>query len=85
MDKPTDKKLHFWAGFGIAAVTSLFFGYIVGFIVAAIAGAAKELYDKVTGKGTPEAEDFAETMKGALLAIAISAAVSFVWPYVAEA
>ena len=67
-----DKKKHFVAGFIITAVISLFFGYLVGAAAAIVAGIGKGVYDKVTGKGTPEALDFVATAAGAVTAIAIS-------------
>lgn len=79
MKIPQDKKKHFVAGFAITAIVSLFFGYIIGVIVAVIAAAGKELYDKVTGTGTPELLDFVATVLGAVAAIAIS--VAFSWIY----
>jgi len=79
MNIPQDKKKHFVAGFAITAVVSLFFGYIVGAIAAVIAAAGKELYDKATGKGTPEILDFVATVLGAVAAVATSVAVSWVF------
>ena len=72
-----DKKKHFVAGFIIAAVVSLFFGYIAGAAAAIVAGIGKEVYDKVTGKGTPEVLDFLATATGASTAILISFISSF--------
>ena len=43
MKIPQDKKQHFLAGFAITAITSLFFGYIVGVVVAILAAAGKEI------------------------------------------
>ena len=74
-----DKKKHFVAGFAITAVISLFFGYIIGAAAAIIAGIGKGLYDKGTGKGTPELADFAATALGAATAVATSVAVSWVF------
>lgn len=79
MNIPQDKKKHFVAGFGITAIVSLFFGYIIGALITILAAAGKELYDKVTGKGTPELLDFVATVLGAVAAIAIS--VAFSWIY----
>lgn len=74
-----DKKKHFVAGFIIAAVVSLFFGYIAGAAAAIVAGIGKEVYDKVTGKGTPEVLDFLATATGAATAILLSVISSFFW------
>ena len=75
MNIPQDKKKHFVAGFAITAIVSLFFGYIIGVIVAVIA-AGKELYDKVTGTGTPEVLDFVATIVGAAAAVIASDVLS---------
>ena len=79
MNIPQDKKKHFVAGFAIVAVVSLFFGYIVGAVAAVIAAAGKELYDKATGKETPEILDFVATVLGAVAAVATSVAVSWIF------
>lgn len=71
-----DKKKHFVAGVAITAIVSLFFGYIIGVIVAVIAAAGKELYDKVTGTGTPEVLDFVATIAGAAAAVISSVVLS---------
>lgn len=76
MNIPQDKKKHFVAGFAITAIVSLFFGYIIGVIVAVIAAAGKELYDKVTGMGTPEVLDFVATIVGAAAAVIASVVLS---------
>lgn len=73
------KKKHFVAGFAITAIVSLFFGYIIGVLVAVIAAAGKELYDKVTGTGTPEVLDFVATIAGAAAAVIASVALSFLY------
>ena len=75
MKIPQDKKKHFVAGFAITAIVSLFFGYIIGVIVAVIA-AVKELYDKVKGTGTPEVLDFVATIAGAAAAVIASVVLS---------
>lgn len=71
-----DKKKHFIAGFLIAAVISLFFGYLIGIAAAAVAAAGKEAYDKISGKGTPELLDFIATILGAVCFTAFSVVVS---------
>ena len=79
MKIPQGKKKLFVAGFAITAIVSLFFGYIIGVIVAVIAAAGKELYDKVTGTGTPEVLDFVATIAGAAAAVIASVALSFLY------
>ncbi len=78
MNIPQDKRKHFIAGFGIAIVASLSVGYLIAVILAILAGAGKEIYDKVTGKGTPEFLDFVATVVGAIAAIATSVAATWV-------
>lgn len=78
MNISQDKSKHFIAGFGIAIIASLFVGYLIAVIVAILAGAGKEIYDKVTGKGTPEFLDFVATVVGAIAAIATSVAATWV-------
>lgn len=78
MNIPQDKSKHFIAGFVIAIIASLFVGYLIAVIVAILAGAGKEIYDKVTGKGTPEFLDFVATVVGAIAAIATSVAATWV-------
>lgn len=73
---PNDKKKHLAAGFVICAIVSLFCGYAIGFIVAAIAAAGKEACDYITKKGTPEFADFVYTIVGALVFIAFSIVLS---------
>lgn len=73
---PDDKKKHLAAGFAICAIVSLLFGYVIGFIVAAIAAAGKKTRDYITKKGTPELADFVYTVVGALVFIVFSVVVS---------
>ncbi len=58
-----DKKLHLIIGFFIALLLNI---YIVVLI-----GAGKEVYDKVSKKGTPELLDFIYTVAGGILAYLI--------------
>lgn len=73
---PNDKKKHLAAGFAICAIVSLFCGYAIGFMVAAIAAAGKEACDYITKKGTPEFADFVYTIVGASVFIAFSVVLS---------
>ena len=61
-----DKWIHFFAGNYIALFAGVFFANpLIGFIMAVIAGAAKELaWDKLMKKGTPEFADFIFTAVG---------------------
>lgn len=49
-----DKLKHFFFGFFIFLVISLLFGNWVAITVVALVAIAKEVYDKVTGKGFVE-------------------------------
>ena len=77
---PFDKKLHLVFGafialivmlgvrdYGIEGQTSV----IAGAIACFVAGLGKEIYDKVSGKGTPERLDFFYTVFGGFLAVII--------------
>ncbi len=77
-----DKKLHFIVGTG----TSVFvYGalYWLGFttpateafLAAVAAGACKELWDFLSGKGTPELADFWYTIAGGALGVIIGVSV----------
>lgn len=74
-----DLKKHFLAGVIITAAVSLIAGYFIGFMIAVLAGAAKEYYDQITGKGTPELVDWVATTAGAIAAVAASIGVSWLW------
>lgn len=54
MKIPQDKKKHFVAGFAITAIVSLFFGYIIGVIVAVIAAAGKEFTTRLRERERPK-------------------------------
>ena len=59
---PIDKQAHFWWGWAIAATlyqVDLWFAILV----AALMGAAKEIWD-AHGHGTPDVKDFAATALG---------------------
>lgn len=67
---PTDKLIHFLGGACIAFAIGVFFPAL-GFIAAAAVGTAKEIYDNVSGKGTPDVWDALVTMLGGLVAFLI--------------
>ena len=61
-----DKKLHFAAGTLISlAVFAVTEDIGISFAAGLIAGIAKEIYDKLSQKGTPEFADFIATALGA--------------------
>jgi len=70
-----DKVKHFVAGAVIGGTTQFLTykatgnkntAFLVGFGVGALAGVAKEVYDKKTGKGVPSTADAVYTSAGAL-------------------
>ena len=63
----TDKKLHIYAGFLISIIGACLWSALFGFGLACLAGLLKEIYDKVTGKGTVEGLDALATMFGGAL------------------
>lgn len=75
---PEDKQKHFIAGFTISVFASLFVGYLLGFLFALFIGAGKEVYDRVTGKGTPELKDFLFTAFGAIVSVVFSVILSLI-------
>lgn len=64
----SDKWLHLAAGFTITFFIGLF-SPLGGFIAGILTAAGKEVYNKVSKKGTPELWDFIFTVIGASLAI----------------
>lgn len=76
---PEDKRKHFIAGFTICAFASLSVGYLLGFVIALLAGAGKEVYDRVTGKGTPEFKDFLFTAFGAIVSVVLSVILTLIF------
>ncbi|NOX40505.1 MAG: hypothetical protein GXP05_08315 [Alphaproteobacteria bacterium] len=59
-----DKIAHIAVGFTISALI----GGPIGLAVATIAGAGKEIWDKYSGRGTPDLWDFVATVAGGALA-----------------
>ena len=88
-----DKKLHYFAGLLIAGlliagllIAGLLTNFLPVLIAVAIAvavGIGKEVYDRVTKKGTPEFADFLWTTAGALTWLLLYYAVSgIVWAFI---
>lgn len=80
-----DKIAHFCAGWAIAATAFIFVGgwpaiLLAAISGAAISGAAKELLDKRTGKGTPELADFLFTLEGGIFAVSVCSLLPKVIP-----
>lgn len=59
-----DKANHFIYGLVIFIIVSFVLGVTYGLAATAVIGAAKEIYDKVSGKGNPEILDFLFTFAG---------------------
>jgi len=60
---PLDKQLHFFSG-GMLAGLLMPFGFEVAWLGVVAAGVGKEVYDKVSGRGTPEIMDAVATILG---------------------
>lgn len=69
---PIDKQAHFWWGWAIAATCVPLGNVVFAAAVAALLGAAKEVWDK-RGHGTPDAKDFAATALGGIIGAVIAA------------
>jgi hypothetical protein len=61
---PQDKANHFIYGLAIFLVVGFAIDAVAGVGAAALFGAAKEVYDRVSKKGCPEAMDFLATAAG---------------------
>lgn len=78
-----DKKLHYFAGLLIAGVLTNFLPVLIAVAIAVAVGFGKEVYDRVTKKGTPEWADFLWTTAGALTWLLLYYAVSgIVWAWI---
>ena len=66
---PLDKQLHIFSG-GFLAALLLPFGFEVAWAGVVIAALGKEVYDRVSGRGTPElADSFATIVGGSVVVI----------------
>lgn len=73
-----DKKLHYFAG-----LLTNFLPVLIAVAIAVAVGIGKEVYDRVTKKGTPEFADFLWTTAGALTWLLLYYAVSgIVWAFI---
>lgn len=61
-----DHLLHLFAGLGIAAIFGLGVHPLFGLVLGIAAGAGKETYDLISGRGTPEWSDLFWTAGGAV-------------------
>ena len=64
-----DKANHFVYGFLIFIFFNLFLSDLISFSIIVFIALAKEIYDKVSKKGTPEILDFIFTILPAILII----------------
>ena len=67
---PLDKQSHLLAGTTIAFTVALFLGWEFGLGAAVVAGAGKEIVDRM-GFGTPDKWDFLATALGGVFAAAV--------------
>ena len=74
MKFPIDKQAHFWWGWAIAATCVPLGNAWFAVTVAALLGAAKEVWDKQSGKGTPDVCDSAATAAGGAVGAVLVAA-----------
>ena len=66
---PLDKQLHIYSG-GMLAGMLMPFGFEWALLGVVVAGVGKEVYDLVSGKGTPEIADaFATIVGGSVVVI----------------
>lgn len=78
-----DKMLHYFAGLLIAGLLTNFLPVLIAVAIAVAVGIGKEVYDRVTKKGTPEFADFLWTTAGALTWLLLYYAVSgIVWAFI---
>jgi len=63
---PIDKQYHLLAGFCIYIIAQLFMQPIPAMIPVIAIATGKEVYDYVSGKGTPDINDLLYTIYGAL-------------------
>lgn len=78
-----DKKLHYAAGLLIAGVLANFLPVLIAVAIGVAVGIGKEVYDRVTKKGTPEFADFLWTTAGAITWLISYYAVSgIVWAWI---
>ncbi len=63
---PVDKANHFIAGVLISGVAILLMPVLYTFVLTTMVGVAKEFYDHVSKKGTPDVVDLLYTMAGSV-------------------
>ncbi len=73
---PIDKQYHFLAGFCIYLIAQLFMQPIPAMLPVIIIAIGKEIYDYVSGKGTPDVNDLLYTIYGAMPLLIIKLIIS---------
>jgi len=63
---PIDKQYHFIAGLCIYTIAQIFMPAIWAMVPVIAIGTGKEVYDYVSGKGTPDINDLLYTIYGAM-------------------
>jgi len=63
---PKDKQYHFFAGFIIYLFSQFIFTIWIALIPVIVIATAKEVYDYISKKGTPEINDLLYTIYGAI-------------------
>ena len=70
MSIPLDKQAHFLAGVAISSLTFIVTHSVIAALLVTLAVAiAKEAYDKLSKRGTPELSDVLYTVAGAVATI----------------
>ena len=64
---PLDKQLHFLYGAAIVLVVNVVFGMALALGLCFAAGVGKELWDRWSGKGTPDRLDAVATCLGGII------------------
>lgn len=64
-----DKKLHLLVGLAMGLALPMITPYWMSIIITGVVGCGKELYDKWSGKGTPESADAWFTVLGGLIGV----------------
>lgn len=77
----SDKWLHLAAGFAITALIAPF-SILWAIVIAVLVLLGKELYDQISGKGTPELLDIAAGVTGVILAVVFYYYTSLIVLYV---
>lgn len=72
-----DKFLHYSVSYTAFGLSSYFFGEPGGFLLTLSLGVGKELWDLISGQGTPELGDLAADLAGLISGYAFSRSLTF--------